>query len=68
MDGTLFQFKDFFSAFKHVYGRVVVASSTPNIKASPAYVNLVKKFRNTYGGNLTIAERQLEEKDIELSK
>lgn len=68
IDGTLSQFKDFFSSFEHVYGRVIVASSTPNIKASPAYVNLVKRFRNTYGGNLSIAERQLEEKDIELSK
>ena len=68
IDGTLSQFKDFFSVFKHVYGRIVVASSTPNIKASPAYFNLVQRFRITYRGNISIVERQLEEKDIELFK
>ena len=68
IDGTLSQFKALFSTFNHVYGRVVVTSSTPNIKASPNYVNLVKKLRNNYRGNLKITEKQLVEKDIDLSK
>ena len=68
LDGTLSQFKALFSTFNHVYGRVVVTSSTPNIKASPNYVNLVKKLRNNYRGNLKIAEKQLVEKDIDLVK
>ena len=46
----------------------IVASSTPNIKASPNYVNLVKKLQNNYRGNLKITEKQLAEKDIDLLK
>lgn len=45
-----------------------MASSTPNIKASPNYVNLVKKLQNNYRGNLKITEKQLAEKDIDLLK
>lgn len=58
---------------KYVYentkkNRIIVTSSTPNLKASPAYVNLQKMLRQTYGGNIKIFERQLFEKDIELEK
>lgn len=37
-------------------------------KQAPNYVNLVKKLRNNYRGNLKIAEKQLVEKDIDLLK
>lgn len=66
IDGTLTLFRTYFSTLSHVYGRAVVTSSIPNIKANPAYVNLAKKFRQTYHGNLKIVERQYQEKDIEL--
>ncbi|MDY2651928.1 MULTISPECIES: hypothetical protein [Eisenbergiella] len=65
---TLFLFKDFFKKFSHVYGRAIVTSSTPDLKASPEYVNLVKLIRNTYHGNVKISKQQFSEKDIELSK
>lgn len=68
IDGTLVRFKKFFSRFSHVYVRIIVRASTPNIKASPNYVNLVRKIRNSYCGNLKIAEMQLSEKDINLLK
>lgn len=51
-----------------VYGRIVVASSVPNIKASPDYVNLVRFIRKTFHGNIKIAERELLEKDFELNQ
>ncbi len=62
IDGTLIQFKGFFSQFKHVYGRVVVISSVPNIKANPAYVKLEKKIRTVYKGNIKISKVQFNEK------
>lgn len=68
IDGTLNQFSDVFSKFSHVYGRIVVSSSTPRIKASPSYVNLVKKICSTYGGNLKIGETYIVEKDVDLHK
>lgn len=67
IDGTLNQFRGFFLKFSHVYGRVVVSSSVPNIRTNPSYVNLVKKLHN-YGGNLKIFEMKKSEKDIDLSK
>lgn len=67
IQGTLLLFKDFFSTFSHVYGRAVVTSSTPNIKASPNCVNLMNTLRKTFGGNLKIVEKQFQEKDVDLS-
>ena len=66
--GTLNLFNDYFASFSHVYGRVVVASATPNLKATPDYVNLIKVFRKVFRGNIKIAERQFRERDIDLDK
>lgn len=66
--GTMVNFKSFFETCSHVYGRVVVTSSTPNLKASPEYVNLVKLIKGTYHGNIKIRNQQLIEKDVELHK
>lgn len=66
IDGTLERFKSILEKFSHVYARAVITSTTPNLKASPAYVNLVKKLKKTYNGNLRIAEVQLKEKDVNL--
>jgi hypothetical protein len=66
--GTLTLYKDFLREFSHVYGRVVVTSSVPNLKANPAYVNLVRLIRETYHGNIKINERDFEEADIQLSQ
>lgn len=68
LDGTLSQFKKVFSSINHVYGRVVVTASVPNLKTSPTYVNLYKRLRDTYKGNLKISEKQMFEKDTELDK
>lgn len=68
LDETLTLFRPYFSTLSHVYGRGVVTSSIPNIKANPTYVNLAKKFRRTYHGNLKIFERQYQEKDVELER
>ena len=65
---TLFLVKDIFKKFSHVNGRAIVTSSTPDLKAGPEYVNLVKLIRNTYHGNVKISKQQFSEKDIELSK
>ena len=67
INGALEQFKDFFKTTAHVYGRVVVTSSTPNLKASPSYVNLRKRLEKEFHGNLKIAEKQLTEKDVDLA-
>lgn len=68
IEGTLLMFKSYFKMFSNVYGRVVVASSTPDLKASPAYVKLEKLLRRSYHGNIKIAERKFAEKDTELGK
>lgn len=68
IDGTLIQFKGFFSRFKHLYGRIVVSSSAPNIRANPDYVKLEKKIRTVYKGNLKISKVQFNEKDTELAQ
>ena len=65
---SLMQYKDIFEQFAHVYGRAVVVSSTPNLKASPTYVNLVTLLGKTYKGNIKIVERQFTEKDVDLGK
>lgn len=50
----------------HIYGRIVVSSSTPNLKATLGYVKLARMLKQRYHGNLKIKERQLQEKDVEL--
>jgi hypothetical protein len=60
--------KTFLKKFSHVYGRVIVTSSTPNLKASPDYVNLVKLIKKTYHGNIKIVKNQFFEKDINLAE
>lgn len=68
IDGTLTQFKSVFEEFTHVYARVVVTSSTPNLKTTPTYTNLVRRLKQRYKGNLKISERQMTEKDTDLEK
>ncbi|WP_300803745.1 hypothetical protein [uncultured Acetatifactor sp.] len=63
---TLVLYKNVFRKFGHVYARAIVTSSTPNLKASPEYVNLERMIRKDYKGNIKIVERQFNEKDIEL--
>ena len=55
-----------FCKFGHVYARAIVTSSTPNLKASPEYVNLARMIRKDYKGNIKIVEKQFNEKDTEL--
>ncbi len=59
-------YKNVFCKFGHVYARAIVTSSTPNLKASPEYVNLERMIRKDYNGNIKIVEKQFNEKDIEL--
>ncbi len=66
LKGTLLLYKNVFSKFGHVYARAIVTSSTPNLKASPEYVNLERMIRKDYKGNVKIVEKQFIEKDIEL--
>lgn len=66
LKGTLLLYKKVFCKFAHVYARVIVTSSTPNLKASPEYVNLERMIRKDYKGNIKIVEKQFNEKDIEL--
>lgn len=68
LDKTLTQFKNVFSGFEHVYARAIVTSSTPNLKATPIYLNLVKRLKSQYNGNLKISEIQMKEKDIDINK
>lgn len=63
---TLLLYKNVFCKFEHVYARAIVTSSTPNLKASPEYVNLERMIRKDYKGNVKIVERQFNEKDIDL--
>lgn len=66
--GALVLFENTLKNFQHVYARVIVTSSTPNLKASPAYVNLERTLRQKYKGNMKISERQFFEKDSELDQ
>ena len=66
LKGTLLLYKNVFCRFEHVYARAIVTSSTPNLKASPEYVNLERMIRKDYNGNIKIVEKQFNEKDIEL--
>lgn len=68
LEGTLRLFKDYFRTFSKIYGRVIVTSSTPKLKATPEYVKLVKLLSGTYHGNLRIEERQFTETDTELEQ
>lgn len=64
--GTLNLYRDFLRGFSHVYGRIVVTSAMPDLKASPDYVNLARLLRKNFGGNIKIVEKECLEKDIEL--
>lgn len=64
---TLQLFPDVFRTCTHVYGRIVVTSSFPNLKSRPEYVNLSRTLAGIFHGNLKIYERQYTEKDVELS-
>ena len=66
LKGTLLLYKNVFCKFGHVYARAIVTSSTPNLKASPEYVNLARMIRKDYKGNIKIVEKQFNEKDTEL--
>ena len=66
VQGTLTLFQNFLGKFSHVHGRIVVTSSTPDLKASPDYVNLARMLRQKFHGNLKIAERQMGERDVDL--
>lgn len=66
IEGTLKTFKDFFETFYHIYVRIVVTSSVPNLKATPDYVNLSKKIRHSFSGNIKIKEKEFLEKDTDL--
>ena len=68
LQGTLTLFQNFLGKFSHVHGRIVVTSSTPDLKASPDYVNLARMLRQKFHGNLKIAERQMGERDVDLDK
>ena len=48
LKGTLLLYKNVFCKFGHVYARAIVTSSTPNLKASPEYVNLARMIRKDY--------------------
>ena len=66
IDSTLILFNGFFRKCSNVYGRIVVASAVPKLNASPAYVKLQNKLKNSYRGNLKVASRQMVERDTEL--
>lgn len=65
---TLLLFQDVFEECENVYGRLVVMSAMPDLKARPEYVTLAKILRGKYHGNLKIVERQFVEKDINLDE
>lgn len=68
IQGTIKLYKDFLNNFSHVYARIIVTSSMPNLKATPDYVNLVRMIRKVLNGNVKIVEKEFEEADVELSK
>lgn len=67
MLGTIDLYEDFLSKCSNVYCRIVVSSSTPQLKADPSYINLAKKIKIKYNGNIKIHERRFEEKYSELA-
>lgn len=68
ISGVLDLYKDFFATCHGVYVRIIATSSTPNLKASPEYVNLLRKIKSKYNGNIKIFEKKQTEKDTDLSK
>lgn len=68
INSTLDLFDSFFRKCSKIYGRIVVSSSIPKIRATPEHVKLQKKLKDSYGGNLKIGELKMEEKDVELDK
>lgn len=66
--GTLEMYKKVFAGFQHTYGRIVVSSSTPDLKASPEYVRLATMLARNYKGNVKIFEKQIVEKYADLDK
>ena len=48
-----------FCKFGHVYARAIVTFSTPNLKASPEYVNLERMIRKDYKGNIKIDSKEV---------
>ena len=64
--GTIQLYGPVFHELSCIYARVVVASSTPKITASPEYVKLRKLMRKYGRGNVVISERQLKETDVKL--
>lgn len=65
---TLDLFDGFFQKCSKVYGRIVVSSSVPRIRATSEYVKLQRKLKDSYSGNLKIGELKMKEKDVELDK
>lgn len=65
--GALVLYKEVFKKFEHTFARIIVASSTPDLKASPEYVKLATDIARC-GGNLKVFERQCVEKDIDLGR
>ena len=66
--GVVKIYKGLLHTFSHVYGRIIVTSSMPNLRATPDYVNLVRLIKKSFGRNIKICERKFEEMDVELSK
>lgn len=66
--GTLEMYKKVFAGFQRTYGRVVVSSSTPDLKASPEYVKLATMLARNHKGNVKIFEKQIVEKYADLDK
>ena len=67
LHGTLKLYHSFWKTFSAIYARAIVGSSAPNIKATPEYINLAKTIKQTYHGNLKIANQQFKEKDSDLA-
>lgn len=63
---TLVLYKDLFGKFSHVYGRIIVTCSTPDLKASPEYVKLEKLIKGKYKGNVRIEKQKFSEPDTDL--
>ena len=58
---TIKRYDPVLKTISHVYARLVVRSSAPQIKATPSYVNLTKLI-HAKNGNVIIFEMQIEEK------
>lgn len=65
--GTIDLYENFLNSCSNVFGRIVVTSSTPKLKADPSYITLSKKIKVKYNGNIKIQEKRLLEKYIDLT-